>query len=606
MTILCLLTLSSFAWAQSQVEKDVQYGKAGDTSLKLDISVPDGSGPFPVAIVVHGGGWGRGDKEGKGDIEPVFGPLTDARFVWFSIDYRLAPKYQWPACLSDVRTAIRWVKAHAAQYKGDPGKIALIGYSAGGHLVCQAATVAGPDTQVQAVVGLAAPTDLVLDTQRRGGLSKSLQALLDRQNVDDQTQAILADISPINHVHTGLPPFLLVQGTADKTVPFVQSVNFQKKLQDAGVTCTLIPIDGATHTIADWSKLDPGYGSKMTAWLVSTLSQPSSQTATGAKKLGTGNSDGPREVTVAADGSGDFKSVQDAINAVPTGTLKQPSIIHVKPGVYNERLYVQREKRFVHLVGEDPATTVVVYDLYANVSGPDGKPIGTFRTPTAQVDADDFTAEGITFQNSAGPKGQALALRVDGDRDVFKNCRFLGWQDTILDNRGRHYYDHCFIAGATDFIFGGGTALFDNCAIECDGNGYITAASTPEDQAYGFVFSNCHITGKTADVQTYLGRPWRGYASVIFLNTDMGGVVRPEGWKNWNNTDRDKTARYAEFHNTGPGSATKDRVSWSKQLSASQASEISLGSVLGGTDEWNPIDGTTGKSQANNLLSQER
>ena len=222
---------------------------------------------------------------------------------------------------------------------------------------------------------------------------------------------------------------------------------------------------------------------------------------------------GQTNLVVAADGSGQFETVQEAIMAVPAGSPTNPVIIHIKPGVYKELIYVQREKRFFHLVGEDPEKTVLTQGLYANVTGPDGKAIGTFRTPTTMIDADDFTAENITFENRAGPVGQALAIRIDGDRSVFRNCRFLGWQDTILANRGRHYFEECYIAGHVDFIFGGATAFFEKCHIHCLRDGYITAASTPENQPFGFVFSNCRITGETNSVKTYLGRPWRLHAA---------------------------------------------------------------------------------------------
>src|SRR3954468_1379335 len=247
-------------------------------------------------------------------------------------------------------------------------------------------------------------------------------------------------------------------------------------------------------------------------------------------------------IVVAADGSGQFKTVQEAINAVPQTTrFDNPAIIHIKPGVYKELIYVQHEKRFVHLVGEDPEKTVLNYNLNANVIGVDGKPIGTFRTPSTFIDADDFTVENITFENSAGPVGQALAIRVEGDRVVFRNCRFLGWQDTILINRGRQYFENCFITGHVDFIFGGATAFFEHCHIHCLKDGYITAASTPDNQPFGFVFSHCKITGESSAVKTYLGRPWRAYSAVTFLNTEMSEVVRPEGWHNWNFPEREKT-----------------------------------------------------------------
>jgi pectinesterase len=291
---------------------------------------------------------------------------------------------------------------------------------------------------------------------------------------------------------------------------------------------------------------------------------------------------------VAADGSAKYKTVQEAINAAPTGSRTNPAVLLIKPGIYKELIYIQREKRFLHLVGEDAEKTILTYNLYAAQLGADGQPIGTFRTASTYVDADDFTAEKLTFENSAGAVGQALAIRVEGDRVVFRNCRFLGWQDTILDNRGRHYYQDCYIAGHVDFIFGGATSFFERCHIQCLKNGYITAASTPEDQPFGFVFSNCTITGETPAVRTYLGRPWRGYASVVFLNTTMSGVIRPEGWDNWKDPAREKTARFAEYHNTGPGAATDKRVNWAKQLTDEEAKTCSLKNVLRGQDNWDP------------------
>jgi pectinesterase len=293
-------------------------------------------------------------------------------------------------------------------------------------------------------------------------------------------------------------------------------------------------------------------------------------------------------LVVAADGSGQFTNVQQAIMTVSAGTRTNPVIIHIKPGVYKELIYIQREKRFFHLVGEDPEKTVLTQGLYSGIKGPDGNPIGTFRTPSTQIDADDFTAENITFENSAGPVGQALAIRIDGDRAVFRNCRFLGWQDTILANRGRHYFENCYIAGHTDFIFGAATAFFEKCHIHCLRKGYVTAASTPDSQPFGFVFSNCKITGETPEVKTFLGRPWRNYASAIFLNTEMSEVVRPEGWNNWGRPVAEKTSRYAEFNSSGPGANTAARVPWARQLTKTEAEAITLQKVLGGSDGWNP------------------
>ncbi len=299
----------------------------------------------------------------------------------------------------------------------------------------------------------------------------------------------------------------------------------------------------------------------------------------------------PINLVVAADGSGQFTNVQTAIMSVPSGSRTNPVIIHVKPGTYKELIYVQREKRFFKLAGEDPATTVITYDLSANLTNFDGKPLGTFHTPTATVDADDFTAENITFENSAGAVGQALAIRVDGDRAAFHNCRILGWQDTVLLNRGRQYFENCYIAGHVDFIFGAATAWFEQCHLQCLGNGCITAASTPADQPFGFVFSNCTITGDPPETRTYLGRPWRNYASTIFLNTEMSEVIRPDGWNDWKKPDTHQTARYAEFNSTGLSGNLRQRVDWAKQLTKAEAAAITSEKVLVGTDGWNPKSG---------------
>jgi pectinesterase len=290
---------------------------------------------------------------------------------------------------------------------------------------------------------------------------------------------------------------------------------------------------------------------------------------------------------VARDGSAPFKSVQAAIMAVPSGSRENPVIIHIAPGAYKELIYVQREKCFFRLLGENPTNTILSLNLYAGITNAEGKPIGTFKTPSTTIDADDFTAENLTFENSAGPVGQALAIRVDGDRAAFRNCRFLGWQDTILLNRGRQYFENCYIGGHVDFIFGAATAWFEKCQIHCLRDGYITAASTPQDAPYGFVFSNCKITGEP-DVKTSLGRPWRIYASTIYLNCEMSDVVRPEGWNDWKKPEAHTTARYAEYNNTGPGASTTNRPDWTKQLTKSEAQKITVEKVLGDADNWNP------------------
>ncbi len=283
----------ALAWALASpllaatLHRDVAYGQADGASLLCDISVPDGTGTHPVAILVHGGGWSAGDKSGSdhpgngADVTPWFAAFADANFTWVSINYRLAPAHRLPAGFEDVQTAIRWVKAHATEYHGDPTQIVLVGHSAGGHLVCLAATLAGPDTRVQAVVGFAAVTDLEADSDRRGGLSPSLQHLLGlRHDVTPESRVVLRNLSPINHVHRDMPPFLLLHGDADKSVPYAQSLAFQRRLQAEGVRCDLIAIRGAPHGLLTWANAQPDYARRMAHWLHDVLPPAAPPSAT--------------------------------------------------------------------------------------------------------------------------------------------------------------------------------------------------------------------------------------------------------------------------------------------------------------------------------------
>lgn len=279
MRFLLLLFFSIGAVARAaEFKRDVEYGRVGETRLLLDASIPDGDGLHPIAILIHGGGWDSGDKAGSNipgngaDITPWFEPLTAARFTWFSINYRPSTQQRWPACLEDVQTAIRWVKAHARDYKGDPRRIALFGHSAGGQLACHAALLAETDTRVQAVVGFAPVTDLEQDAHNRGGLSTSLQRLFGRpKELTDESRALLRAHSPINHITKAAPPFLLIHGDADKTVPFAMTEAFLARLGAAGVPHDLIIIKGGPHSLVAWEKIDATYKPIMIAWLQKTL-----------------------------------------------------------------------------------------------------------------------------------------------------------------------------------------------------------------------------------------------------------------------------------------------------------------------------------------------
>jgi pectinesterase len=294
----------------------------------------------------------------------------------------------------------------------------------------------------------------------------------------------------------------------------------------------------------------------------------------------------PADAVVAADGSGDYTSIEQAIYGAPYRTAQDPRwVIRVKPGVYRERVYVQRERGRTALVGDDAATTILEAGIHASMTTPDGARLGTFRTATLHIDGDGFVVENLTIANTAGPVGQALAVRIDGDEVVFRGCRLLGWQDTLLVNRGRHYFENCTIEGDVDFIFGGATAWFAHCHLHALRDGYVTAASTPAGQAHGLIFSGGKVTGAEG-VRTYLGRPWRDFASTVFMGVELGEAVRAEGWHNWNKPHAEATIRYAEHANTGPGATPAKRPDWVKQLSVEEAGRLTPEAVLGPGGWW--------------------
>ncbi len=251
------------------LHSDIEFARVSDVSLTLDAFVPPGKGPFPTCILVHGGGFVRGDKQSY--IKPLFEPLGQAGFAWFTINYRLAPQHRWPACAEDVATAIRWVKTHAKAYQVDTKRIALIGESAGGHLVSWAGVHGRGDTSVAAVVPFYAPHDLELQVRHRQQLGESMTALLGLKELNDEARQVLRAASPITHVHSGLPPFLLIHGDADPTVPFEQSPLFQARMQAAGNVCDLIKVTGGVHGMTPWAKLGSDYQQQMIAWLKTTF-----------------------------------------------------------------------------------------------------------------------------------------------------------------------------------------------------------------------------------------------------------------------------------------------------------------------------------------------
>ena len=293
------------------------------------------------------------------------------------------------------------------------------------------------------------------------------------------------------------------------------------------------------------------------------------------------------DIVVAQDGSGDFFTVQEAINAVPDFRKNVRTTILVRKGVYKEKLVIPPCKLNISLIGQEGA--VLEYDGYASRSNRFGEQMSTSGSASCYIYAPDFYAEGITFANTAGPVGQAVACFVSADRAYFKNCRFLGFQDTLYTyGKGcRQYYEDCYIEGTVDFIFGWSTAVFNRCHIHSLGDGYVTAPSTDQGQRYGYVFYDCKLTADEGVHKVYLSRPWRPYGQAVYIRCDMGRHILPEGWNNWGKKENEKTAFFAEYQSRGEGANPDARAAFSHQLS--NIDDYAMETVLAGGDGWNPM-----------------
>lgn len=293
--------------------------------------------------------------------------------------------------------------------------------------------------------------------------------------------------------------------------------------------------------------------------------------------------DNPDTIFVSRDGTGEFRTIDEAVE-VCRAFMEYHKVIFVKKGVYKEKLIIPSWLTNIEICGEDAAATIITYDDHANIRIPGTeKGMGTFRTYTVKVEGSDITFKNITIENNAAKLGQAVALHTEGDRLRFIGCRLLGNQDTVYTGVGgtRILFKDCYIEGTTDFIFGPSTAWFENCDIYSKVNSYVTAASTPKDVKYGYVFNNCHLTAAAEADKVYLGRPWRPYAHTLFMNCEIGGHIRPEGWHNWGKETNEQTTRYEEYNNTGAGAATAKRAAWSRQLKKKDVSGITIENVLG-------------------------
>lgn len=291
-------------------------------------------------------------------------------------------------------------------------------------------------------------------------------------------------------------------------------------------------------------------------------------------------------IVVSRDGTGNFRTLQEAIESA-RAFMDYTVTIYVKNGVYKEKVIVPSWVENIDIIGEDRDKTIITYDDHANINK-----MGTFRTYTVKVEGSNITFKNLTIENNAAQLGQAVALHTEGDRLKFINCRILGNQDTIYTGAKftRLYFKDCYIDGTTDFIFGPSTALFEDCIIHSKRNSYVTAASTPKEAKYGYVFKHCKLTAEPGVDKVYLGRPWRPYAYTLFIECELGKHIVLAGWHNWGKQSNEETARYMEYKNTGEGANASERVAWSKQLTKKEAEAVTVDAIFRTQSDWNPID----------------
>ena len=290
---------------------------------------------------------------------------------------------------------------------------------------------------------------------------------------------------------------------------------------------------------------------------------------------------------VGKDTASKYHTIQEVFNMIPSGNTK-PVKIFVKQGVYREVITVDASKSNILLVGENEDNTIIQFDNHAGVRLPNGDTLNTWTCATAFIYGNDFQAQHISFSNQAGfNAGQAVSLRIEGNRASFYNCKMLGFQDVLFlsGNGVKQYFEDCYIEGTTDFIFGAATAMFQNCIIHSKKNSHVTAASTNSIIPYGFVFNQCKLTGDAALNKVSLGRPWSPTASVTYIDCWLGQHIIEEGWNNWKNPANEATARYGEYNSTGPGANPSKRASWTKQLTKDQASNFTKEKIF---DTWLP------------------
>ncbi|MDT0677865.1 pectinesterase family protein [Autumnicola musiva] len=563
-------------------EEDVVYKKTAKKDLKADVYRPnvESAEKFPGVLLIHGGGWLTGSKENE---RVMAQHLADNGYVAITAAYRLGTEAIYPAGVLDLKDAVKWMRQNAEKYHINPDKIAVLGASAGGQLAALLGVT--PDAEiyktenkdfsdkVQAIVNVDGVASFIHPEAEEGWMAGTWLG-----GSKDEKPETWAAASPLEYVDENTPPTLFINSSYPR---------FHAGRDDMTKILDRENIYNEVHTLEQ----SPHSFWLMHPWFEETLNLTTAFLDR-VLKNSSSSKEAYREITVAKDGSGDFSKIQEAINS--TRDLGPGEvIIHIKNGTYNEKLEIPSWKHQLSLIGESKDKTIIVNDDFSGKMNPQtGKEHSTFTSYTVLVQGDDIKIENLSIKNSSCGEGQAVALHVEGDRFIIKDCNILGCQDTIYTatEGSRQLYLDCYIEGTTDFIFGEATALFKNCTIKSLKDSYVTAAATPQNQEFGYVFINCRLIAAEGVNEVYLGRPWRPYAKTVFINTELGEHIVAEGWNPWKGDEmfpnKERTTYYAEYNSSGPGAAPNKRVGWSHQLSEKEANKYSLKNIFSNTEDW--------------------
>ncbi|MHB9055588.1 MAG: pectinesterase family protein [Paludibacteraceae bacterium] len=552
--------------------QDIVYKKINkNRKLKLNIFRPKSSDILPAVLMIHGGGWNSGSP----DLQKALAVnLARKGFVTITAEYRLIPEAVYPAGVDDLNDAVRWISNNAGKYAVDKNKIAVSGCSAGGQLASLMGTK-NKDKLIKAIVsidGISTFLDSATIERAQKARDTGSKMPVDAQwlgGTFNERSETWKDASALYFVNKNSAPVCFI----NSSIPRFHNGRDEhiRKLCSLNIYSEVHTFDKTPHTFWHFHP-----------WHISTVNYAANFLNKVFFRQDIKTDKKGYDIVVAQDGSGDFRTVQEAINDVPDFRKKQTRIF-IRNGYYREKIIIPETKDSLILVGEDNFKTVLSFNNFASKPTAFGDQLGTSGSASVYISPANFIAENITFENAAGPVGQAVAVIVRSDKARFVNCRFLGFQDTLYTHKmgSRQYYKNCFIEGTVDFIFGFSTAYFEECDIYCKSNGYVTAASTPQGVQYGYVFYHCKISGENPE-SFYLGRPWRPYAHVAFIECEMSNVIKPEGWDNWGKKTNEKTAQFLEYKNTGKGGNMQNkRIVWSKTLTESQLVNYSKEKVLG-------------------------